>query len=55
MVMPQFRLFIDLFSEGRRTEPSYIESFAEQYANGVVKVVIRRSGVHFTRVGRKCH
>lgn len=46
MVMPQFRLFIDLFSEGRRTEPGYIESFAEQYANGVVKVVIRRSGAH---------
>ncbi len=38
MVMIPFVLFVDLFSEGRRTEPDYLEKFAETYAKDKVKV-----------------
>ena len=38
MVMIPFVFFVDLFSEGRRTEPDYLEKFAETYAKNKVKV-----------------
>lgn len=36
--MIPFVLFVDLFSEGRRTEPDYLEKFAETYAKDKVKI-----------------
>ncbi len=38
MVASPFLLFIDLFSEGKKTEPDYLEKFAEQHAKNKVKV-----------------
>lgn len=35
---PLFVLFVDLFSEGKRTEPDYLEKFAEEYAKNKAKI-----------------
>lgn len=50
MVTIPFVLFIDLFAEGRRTEPDYLEKFVETYAKDKVKVTKMLCGASLDRL-----